>query len=372
MKLSGNSILMDRKKPENYQIEDFVTDESFINYHFRLNSDDQDFWEQWLNEHPGNSALVEAAKEMIQTLSLTLSDKEYEDELIKMKKAIHYGKPTSKNEPPAIVRSLNWKKSPRSLKDKLKRGIKFFVPVLLILFTGGYFLFQYFTKQEIKLAEKYNHSNVPVVFTLSDSTVVTLAPQSSLHYSLKFGNEARKVYLEGEAQFHVKRDIAHPFMVYSGEVVATVLGTIFNIKQEPGDSIVQVELLKGKLKVETVDAAGMPLQSILLNPDERVVYNRHGKKLNKETWQPDKEQATPTNHPEATPINHLEFHGDSFETIAKQLKTVFGITVVNQSNKKDWRFTGTFNNSTAKDIVENICIVKKLDYQVQGDTIFIK
>ena len=87
-------------------------------------------------------------------------------------------------------------------------------------------------------------------------------------------------------------------------------------------------------------------------------------KLYKESWQQNNEQPSIT--------NHFKFSHDNFETIAKQIKTVFGITLVNQNNKKEWRFTGEFNNSSAKEIIEYICIVKKLSYQVQGDTIFIK
>ena len=78
---------MDKRIPENYQLEDFITDDSFINYHFQLDIDDQIFWEKWLNEHPGYGSLAEAAQELLQTLSLTLPDKEFQEELSKIKKS---------------------------------------------------------------------------------------------------------------------------------------------------------------------------------------------------------------------------------------------------------------------------------------------
>ena len=251
-----------------------------------------------------------------------------------------------------------------SSKNKRSRLLKFFIPALLILFTGSYFLYEHFTKENSQLTETYNSGIAPVVFTLNDSTVVTLAPQSGLRYPGHFGENERIVYLKGEAQFHVKRNIAHPFKVYSGEIVSTVLGTIFNVKQQHGDSVVQVELLQGKLKVEVIDSSGSQLQSIILNPDERVVYNRNEKKLQKESWQ--------SNNEHSTSVNHFQFRQDNFEMIARQLKSVFGVTVINQSDKTAWSFTGEFKNTTAKDIIENICIIKNLSYQLQGDTIFIK
>jgi hypothetical protein len=125
-----------------------------------------------------------------------------------------------------------------------------------------------------------------------------------------------------------------------------------------------VELIKGKLKVETTSKAGLSSQSIILNPDERVVYNRFNQKLYKEKWE--------SQNDVPLQVNHFVFRKNNFEEIAKQIKTVFGITVINQSNKKPWRFTGEFNNTSTIDILESICIVEKLKYEVQGDTVFIK
>jgi transmembrane sensor len=352
------------KSPEDYQIEDFVADETFINYFFRLNADDIAFWEKWLLSHPDNMELVEAAKEMLRNLSLTLSDEEFEAEMARIRKAIYYEAPLSANRKPVIARLLHWEKSSRTLKDKKRSYKKYFLPLLLALVVGGYFFMKQFATHADEFIEKHNDSDKPVVLTLTDGTVVTLAPQSAFRYPADFGNKERKVYLNGEAQFHVSRDEGHPFKVYEGDIIATVLGTIFNIKKQSGDSTVMVELIKGKLKVEAVNNAGLSLQSIILNPDERVVYKRYSQNLYKEKWQ--------SQNDVPVQVNHLVFKKNNFEEIAKQLKTVFGVTVINQSNKKPWRFTGEFNNTSAIDVLESICIVEKLKYEVEGDTIFIK
>ena len=197
---------------------------------------------------------------------------------------------------------------------------------------------------------------MPLVLTLSDSTVVSLAPHSYLQYPLHFGNKQRDVYLHGNAQFSVKRNVQHPFKVHAENIVATVLGTIFNIKTS-GDSAIEVELLKGKLNVEIMNAKMEPEQSVLLDPNERAVYVRNNKHLYKN---------------QLIPENHVYFRQNNFDEIASEIKNVFGITVINESNNKAWRFTGAFKNSTAKDIIENICLVKKLSFVAKGDTIFIK
>lgn len=80
---------MDTKNPVNYQVEDFVTDESFANYHFCLNASDQQFWETWLMNHPAKTAIAEEAKKMLQMLSLTIHGDEYTEELKKISIAIN-------------------------------------------------------------------------------------------------------------------------------------------------------------------------------------------------------------------------------------------------------------------------------------------
>jgi transmembrane sensor len=352
------------KSPEDYQIEDFVTDESFINYFFQLNTDDKTFWEKWLIAHPHNNEIVDAAKTMLRDLSLTLPEKEFEDELLKIRKAIRYEAPLSTKKRPAIIRLLRWDKSAGSSGNKKKRYANFILPVVCILFIGGYFFLRQFSMHAGQLSEKFNDSSKPIVFTLSDGTVVTLAPQSIFRYPADFGNGERKVYLDGEAQFHVNRDEAHPFKVYEGDIVATVLGTVFNVKKQAGDSLLLVELIKGKLKVESLKKNGSIDESVILNPDERVLYRRDNKKLYKEKWE--------SQNDASLQVNRLLFRQNNFEEIANQLKTVFGVTVINQSNKKTWRFTGEFNNASVTDILESICIVEKLKYEVRGDTIFIK
>ena len=85
---------MDKISPENYQVEDFISDESFINYHFRSNKDDRIYWEEWLINNPGKQDLVKEAIEMLEILSLTLSEKEYLQELKKITAVINKKKST--------------------------------------------------------------------------------------------------------------------------------------------------------------------------------------------------------------------------------------------------------------------------------------
>lgn len=88
---------------------------------------------------------------------------------------------------------------------------------------------------------------------LPDSTQVWLNAESSLDFPQQFGNEKRVVYLSGEAYFDVKHADKIPFIIQTGKVTTTVLGTAFNIKAYPGRKDVLVSVSRGKVKVHFDD-----------------------------------------------------------------------------------------------------------------------
>jgi len=355
--------MMNKKNREEYQVEDFLMDESFVSFHFRLDKEHQAFWEEWIIQHPAKRASVKEAMEMLHLLSLAPADNEQQEELTRMKRAMQSDQLPRLRKGSGLLRLLNLNRPDRSSRQK--RSVRYLVAAAVVTFLiSGYLLVQHFNKPSNSLAERHNNTSSPLVFALSDGTIVTLATHSFLRYPKRFDSRDRDVYLYGEAQFHVSRDVNHPFKVHADDITATVLGTVFNVKIQQGDSIVFVELLEGKLQIEIKSTPGLPIQSLVLNPNERVVYNQYTKNLYKESWQ--------RYHEPPSQKNHLVFHQNNFEEIAKQVKSVFGVVLINRSDKKKWRFTGEFNNTTAKEIMESICLVKGLHAQESGDTILIK
>lgn len=88
---------------------------------------------------------------------------------------------------------------------------------------------------------------------LPDSTQVWLNAESRLDYPQQFSSENRIVYLSGEAYFDVKHADKIPFIIQTGKVSTTVLGTAFNIKAYPGRKDVIVSVSRGKVKVNFDD-----------------------------------------------------------------------------------------------------------------------
>ncbi len=86
--------------------------------------------------------------------------------------------------------------------------------------------------------------------TLADGTNVILKAGSTLHVPQKFDGKTREVTLKGEAYFDVKHIKAQPFIIHTGIVKTTVLGTAFNIKAWPGQKDLIVSVTRGKVRVE--------------------------------------------------------------------------------------------------------------------------
>jgi ferric-dicitrate binding protein FerR (iron transport regulator) len=72
--------------------------------------------------------------------------------------------------------------------------------------------------------------------SLPDGSLIALNKNTTLTYPEKFGDKKRTVTLSGEAFFNV-RPTGKPFVVEAGTGTIRVLGTAFNVRSYPGETI---------------------------------------------------------------------------------------------------------------------------------------
>jgi ferric-dicitrate binding protein FerR (iron transport regulator) len=84
---------------------------------------------------------------------------------------------------------------------------------------------------------------------LPDSTQVWLNAGSTLLYPDHFDKATREVILSGEAYFDVKHAAEHPFIIHTGQIMTTVLGTAFDINAYADRLNIKVSVSRGKVKV---------------------------------------------------------------------------------------------------------------------------
>jgi transmembrane sensor len=107
------------------------------------------------------------------------------------------------------------------------------------------------------------------IVRLPDGSTVLLNKGSKLSYRQShFGDTDRQVSLTGEAFFDIRHDAARPFVVHTGKITTTVLGTAFNIRSLPGEKEVRVTVTRGKVKV------GDDRKTFaMITPDQEMIVN---------------------------------------------------------------------------------------------------
>ncbi|HEY2350507.1 MAG TPA: FecR domain-containing protein [Puia sp.] len=120
--------------------------------------------------------------------------------------------------------------------------------LILILFLN--ILYNKIAGQSLAAMKKTSTEKAEYKFILlPDSTQVWLNAGSSLDYPEHFDNTIREVTLTGEAYFDVKHAEEHPFIIHTGQINTTVLGTAFNINAYTDRSNIEVSVSRGKVKV---------------------------------------------------------------------------------------------------------------------------
>ncbi|MGN1215404.1 MAG: FecR family protein [Candidatus Cryptobacteroides sp.] len=136
----------------------------------------------------------------------------------------------------------------------------------IIAFAGFYFAGAHFSSETCLACGENGKSS----FVLPDSSTVWLNSDSRLYYSGKLNGRQRKLRLEGEAYFKVKRDERRPFIVGTDKMNVEVLGTVFTVTAYEGRPF-SACLAEGSVRV-----SGPGLGEIVLKPGELISETASG------------------------------------------------------------------------------------------------
>lgn len=165
---------------------------------------------------------------------------------------------------------------------------------------------------------------------LPDGSRVRLNGGTRIVYPALFGDE-RRVEVDGEAYFEVEHDARKPFVVVTGQVVSTVLGTTFNVHAYSEDENYQITLATGSLLVD----GGPESRSVRLRPGEQGFFERTSgllslRSVNVEqvlSWQEDR----------------LYFRAEPLASIARSLERQFNVDItIPDERLRRICFTGEF------------------------------
>ena len=198
---------------------------------------------------------------------------------------------------------------------------------------------------------------------LPDGTLVWLNAGSRMTYSQGFGVDNRKVELEGEGYFEVKRNEKIPFFVKTKDLQLQVLGTKFNFRDYPEDHELVVSLLEGKVGLNNLLREE---KEAVLSPDERAVLNKANGLLTVES-------VTASNASQWTD-GYLFFDEELLPDIAKEMERSYNVKIhIANDSLKTFRFYGNFvrREQNIQEVLEALASTEKMQYKIEERNITI-
>ena len=187
---------------------------------------------------------------------------------------------------------------------------------------------------------------------LADSSIVILKPGSELKYPDVFNGGQRVVELTGEGYFDIKHRANQPFIIHTGKVKTTVLGTAFTIKAI-NESEVEVFVNRGKVKVENEEN-----EIAVLTANRKLIYHPISSltKEDKSIIVADKFDWEDTS---------LDFDGLTFLDIAKKLEHRYDVKIkFSNSELAQYQLSGTFSGiAHVNEILMILCKTSGSQYE---------
>lgn len=193
------------------------------------------------------------------------------------------------------------------------------------------------------------------LIALPDGSSVLVSAGSRLHYPTSFSGKTREVYLVGRALFNVAQQVAKPFVVHSGQLSTTVLGTTFEVDAVTPD--VRVTVLEGRVQV-----ASEKRMLGVLSANEQIVYNA--------TSQNHRQVQLPASAPQPAWLqNDLLFDDVSLQQAARLIAERFNTSIsIPDETLQQQRFTTTFTrDENLEQVLKSICDFNHAAYKIDKE-----
>jgi transmembrane sensor len=247
-----------------YSSTDFINDPYFQTWVIRPDEQSNDFWNNWLKQHPEKKEVVEQAKSFLLELAFKEdfpSDEQIQQSLASTLSIIN----TVEEESPT-------RKSTLFSIGGFKRALRIAAIFIILVTTSSIIYYKYWNTKTF-IATQYGEVKE---VQLPDGSIAVLNAHSSISYFTHVrNNRPRQVWLDGEAFFKVKHinkneanvKAAEQFIVITKDLNINVLGTSFNVKKR--SSATEVVLATGKVKIDFTDK----IQSaLIMHPGQMVIY----------------------------------------------------------------------------------------------------
>lgn len=200
---------------------------------------------------------------------------------------------------------------------------------------------------------------------LTDGTKIWLNADSKLRYPTLFAKDERRVFLEGEAYFEVKKNPAKPFIVDAYEMETRVLGTSFNITAYSDDKNMATTLAEGAVKVSIVSNTADESANLVLKPGEQAVLEKESNTFN--ILKVDTETYT------AWKEGKFVIANEELESIMRRLGRWYNFeTQFTSPETRYLHFSGTIGRyDTIESILEMISLTTKISFEIKDKVVYV-
>lgn len=357
-------------------IEELIIDDSFVNYCFKRNPKDIQYWENRIKNNPQEQYRIHEARKTVLGLHAALKQKHERE----------------------TGREVLEQKNNASKILSIKKAYKVWgaVAAVLVIFLGGRFLLKAVadteqkvaTTEELTVHQKINYKTGKgerKFVTLSDSTKIWLNADSELRIDTAYGIHNRSIHLVGEALFDVRHNESLPFIVFTENYQVVDLGTIFNVKAYPGEQTGEASLIKGIIEI-SLDGVK---DKITLKPNQKVIIDRSDRDkisihdeqngiVQKKTAKtmaviaPLSFSSIDNSILETSWIDRLEFDNENFYQMKSRLERWFGLDVViEDSIAGEYRFTATFKNESIEEALQALQYAYPFNFKILNNEVII-
>lgn len=191
---------------------------------------------------------------------------------------------------------------------------------------------------------------------LPDSSRVWLNEKARIRYPQAFSGEERRVEFTGEALFEVSKDRRRPFIVRVEGMRVKVLGTVFNIFEDPASDRIETTLLEGQIALfKESNVTGRA--DLILEPAQQAVFDKRSGKMEL--------------YPVRTALytawkdRNFSFEKNTLEEIMTALERAFHVKIrIESESLKERRLTARF---THEESLEEILSVLQFPGHYQYD-----
>ncbi len=193
---------------------------------------------------------------------------------------------------------------------------------------------------------------------LADGSHVWLNSQTVLKYDAL---NPRKVTMEGEAFFDVKKDHDQPFEVTTPSGMKVIVtGTKFNLRSFADEPFVETTLEEGEVLIEGENNQ----QLAQLEPGQQAQYKAGENKASVRN--------VSTELYSLWKNNELRFADISFADLIPRIERWYGVTItLNAKQKNNDRFTMTIKTESLRELLNMMQLTSKFNYEIKGEQVKI-